>query len=159
MSNACDTINGFRKKTGLAENLGRIVKKVDYDTYSELELHAELCHAECLLLKAALTFCEDETLVSFVKAGLKVRSCYQSFRCHVFEGSLRQSYFPSCNFNFRECWSALHQRDWKDSTLRNDFESGVRLGVGGFNLMISLLPARVMKLLEFIGFDGNRVSI
>jgi len=33
------------------------------------------------------------------------------------------------------------------------------MGVGTFNLMISMLPARVMRLLEFIGFGGNRVMI
>jgi hypothetical protein len=32
------------------------------------------------------------------------------------------------------------------------------MGVGTFNLMISMLPARVMRLLEFIGFGGSRVS-
>ena len=52
----------------------------DANAYSELEMHAELCYAEVLLLRAVLTLCEDENLVSFVKAGLKVRSCYQSFR-------------------------------------------------------------------------------
>lgn len=31
------------------------------------------------------------------------------------------------------------------------------MGMGTFNLMISLLPARVIKLLEFIGFSGNKV--
>ena len=36
------------------------------------------------------------------------------------------------------------------------FESGVRMGIGAFNLMISLLPARIIKLLEFIGFGGNK---
>jgi hypothetical protein len=30
------------------------------------------------------------------------------------------------------------------------------MGMGTFNLMISLLPARVIKLLEFIGFSGNK---
>ncbi|XP_059092083.1 tetratricopeptide repeat protein 39B-like isoform X2 [Tigriopus californicus] len=135
LSQACDTIGQMRRKTGFTENLGRIIKKVDYDQYTEMELHAEICYSECLLLKAALTFCEDETLVSFVKAGLKVRTCYQSFR---------------------ECWNALHERDWTNSEYKSDFEGGVRLGVGTFNLMISLLPARVMKVLEFIGFSGNR---
>ncbi len=38
------------------------------------------------------------------------------------------------------------------------FEGGVRLGVGTFNLLMSLLPARVTKLLEFVGFSGSRVS-
>ncbi len=54
--------------------------RTDYNTYTDQELHAELCHAECLLLRAALTLCEDETLVSFVRAGLRVRTCYQEFR-------------------------------------------------------------------------------
>ncbi|KAJ8383017.1 hypothetical protein SKAU_G00037950 [Synaphobranchus kaupii] len=36
------------------------------------------------------------------------------------------------------------------------FEGGVKLGIGSFNLMLSLLPGRVLRLLEFIGFSGNR---
>jgi hypothetical protein len=44
------------------------------------EIHAELCYAEALLLKSMLTFVEDETLVSFIKAGLKIRSCYNSYK-------------------------------------------------------------------------------
>ncbi len=82
LTQACDTINRFRKKSsGIVDSLGRMLKKTDYDSYTDSELHAELCYAEMLLLKAVLTLCEDETLVSFVKCGLKVRSCYQSFRC------------------------------------------------------------------------------
>lgn len=44
------------------------------------QVHAELCYAESVLLKAVLTFGEDETLMSFVKGGLKIRSCYQSYK-------------------------------------------------------------------------------
>lgn len=32
------------------------------------------------------------------------------------------------------------------------------MGVGAFNLMISLLPGRVIRLLEFIGFSGNKYT-
>ncbi|XP_046801281.1 tetratricopeptide repeat protein 39B-like [Lucilia cuprina] len=32
------------------------------------------------------------------------------------------------------------------------------MGMGTFNLMISLLPAGVVKVLEFIGFSGNKES-
>ena len=53
----------------------------------------------------------------------------------------------------------MQQRQWQNDQHRKDFESGVRMGVGCFNLMISLLPARVMKLLEWIGFGGNKVGI
>lgn len=67
LSNACDTINRFRKKSGLVDSLGKILRKPDYDSYTDLESHAELVFAECLLLKATLTFCEDETLGKFLK--------------------------------------------------------------------------------------------
>lgn len=50
-----------------------------YITIAE-EVHAELCYAESLLLKSMLTFVEDETLVSFVKAGLKIRTCFLSYK-------------------------------------------------------------------------------
>ena len=42
---------------------------------------------------------------------------------------------------------------------KNQFEGGVRLGVGTFNLIMSLLPPRITKLMEFIGFTGSRVRI
>lgn len=72
--------NKYRKKNTFGESLGKIVKKPNYEQYTELEAHAELCHAECLLLKAILTFMEDETLSSFIKAGIKIRSCYNSYK-------------------------------------------------------------------------------
>lgn len=49
-------------------------------------------------------------------------------------------------------------RNWDNSKTKVHFESGVRMGIGTFNLMISLLPARVIKLLEFMGFSGNKVN-
>ena len=52
----------------------------------------------------------------------------------------------------------MQERKWENEQHRKDFESGVRMGVGSFNLMISLLPARIMKLLEWIGFGGNKVK-
>lgn len=72
--------NRYRKKNTFGESLGKMVKKVNYEQFTELEAHAELCHAECLLLKAILTFMEDETLSSFIKASLKIRSCYNSYK-------------------------------------------------------------------------------
>lgn len=127
--------NHFRKKNSFSESLGKMVKKPNYDLYTSDELHAELCFAESLLLKALLTFIEDETLVSFIKAGLKIRSCYNSYK---------------------ECNTILNARNWGDDVHKIHFESGVRIGIGLFNLMISLLPGRVIKLLEFIGFSGSK---
>ena len=44
------------------------------------EADAELCYAKCLLLRAVLNFVEDETLISLVKGGLKVKTCYSCYR-------------------------------------------------------------------------------
>ena len=34
--------------------LGRIMRKPDYDAYTDMEVHAELCFAEVLLLKVSM---------------------------------------------------------------------------------------------------------
>ncbi|XP_015122765.1 tetratricopeptide repeat protein 39B [Diachasma alloeum] len=124
-----------RRHVTLTQNIGKMVKRTNYDIYTDEEVHAELCYAESLLLKAMLTFVEDETLVSFVKAGLKIRTCF---------------------LIYKECLMILKSRKWTNETHRLHFESGVRMGIGTFNLMISLLPGRVIKLLEFIGFSGDK---
>ncbi|XP_034247393.1 tetratricopeptide repeat protein 39B-like [Thrips palmi] len=130
--NVCEQ---HRRKNTVYETIGKMVKRPNYNTYTAMELHAELCYAEALLLKSILTFVEDETLVTFLKAGLKIRSCFNSYK---------------------ECAEILKNRDWTDDPHKVHFESGVRMGIGAFNLMISLLPARIIKLLEFIGFAGNK---
>lgn len=122
----------FRRRTSAVY---RMLLRPDYNTYSTEELHAELCYAECLLENAILTFVEDQSLVTFIKGGLKIRSCYQSYK---------------------ECMQMLAARNWEDSREKRHFESGVHMGVGAFNLMISQLPTRILKLLEFIGFSGNK---
>ena len=102
------------KGGGIVDSLTKFARgsrQDDANAYSELEMHAELCYAEVLLLRAVLTLCEDENLVSFVKAGLKVRSCYQSFRFVVllidrrnskksFSPILQQIVLQACSFDF-----------------------------------------------------------
>ncbi|XP_065165707.1 tetratricopeptide repeat protein 39B-like [Atheta coriaria] len=127
--------NRYRRKNTIGESLGKMVKNPNFEKYTEMEAHAELCHAECLLLKAMLTFLEDETLSSFIKAGIKIRSCYNSYK---------------------DCQQILKKQKWGNSPTVGHFESGVKMGIGTFNLMISMLPSRVIKLLEFIGFSGNK---
>ncbi|KAB0398732.1 hypothetical protein E2I00_003573 [Balaenoptera physalus] len=128
-------------------------QKGSLEQLTEEEMHAEICYAECLLQKAALTFvqvmniwlrisiareaCQDENMINFIKGGLKIRTSYQIYK---------------------ECLSILHviQKNKVEQQFFYEFEGGVKLGIGAFNLMLSLLPARIIRLLEFIGFSGNR---
>ncbi|XP_064537579.1 tetratricopeptide repeat protein 39B isoform X3 [Drosophila montana] len=127
----------FRKKNTLTESIGNTFKKKNFNTLTDLECHAELCMAEVLLMSALLTFIEDENLSGLIRGSLQVRQCYNCFRF---------------------CGQILKHRMWDSSSMsvRNHFSSGVHLGIGTFNLMMSMLPVRIVKILQFIGFSSKR---
>ncbi|KAM5300381.1 tetratricopeptide repeat protein 39B isoform 2-T2 [Ctenodactylus gundi] len=126
-----------KRKSTVVESFSSFLSRGSLEQLSEEEMHAEICYAECLLQKAALTFVQDENMISFIKGGLKIRTSYQIYK---------------------ECLSILHvmQKNKLEQEFFYEFEGGVKLGIGTFNLMLSLLPARIIRLLEFIGFSGNR---
>ncbi|XP_067928838.1 tetratricopeptide repeat protein 39B-like [Watersipora subatra] len=127
--------SSLRKKHSMMQSLKQISQKIDYSLYTDVEVHAELVFAECLLLRAMLSFVQDENLMSFIKGALKIKTCYQSYK---------------------ECQKMVECRNKSNLIGYEHFVSGVRMGIGTFNLMISQLPNRVLKLLEFVGFSGNR---
>ncbi|GAB6018510.1 Tetratricopeptide repeat protein 39B [Chamberlinius hualienensis] len=120
--------NRKRKKT-------TFMKKPNFDNYTEENVHAELCYAECVMLRALVTFIQDENLMSLVKGGLRFRKSYRTFKT---------------------CEDILEHRTWPNETLKKHFESGVCLGTGTFNLVISCLPKRILKLVEVVGFSGKK---
>ncbi|KAL3314482.1 Tetratricopeptide repeat protein 39B, partial [Cichlidogyrus casuarinus] len=103
--------------------------------YTEIEAHAELGYAESLLELAFINIMRDEKMVTFFQSSLKIRECY------------------SC---YKLCLQILNKVQWSNPTLKKEFECGVFFGLGAFNLMISLLPQRALKILEFIGFSGDK---
>ncbi|KPP64569.1 tetratricopeptide repeat protein 39B-like, partial [Scleropages formosus] len=133
---ALQTCQRFRKRNTVVESISSLVSK-QADSLKEEEMHAEICYAECLLQKATLTFVQDENMISFIKGGLKIRTSYQIYK---------------------ECQHVLNMTQDLAGTSEafRQFEGGVKLGIGSFNLMLSLLPGRILRLLEFIGFSGNR---
>nr|KAF6488197.1 tetratricopeptide repeat domain 39B [Rousettus aegyptiacus] len=137
MKDALQTCQKYRKKCTVVESFSSFLSRGSLEQMTEEEMHAEICYAECLLQKAALTFVQDENMINFIKGGMKIRTSYQIYK---------------------ECLSILHviQKNGVEQQFFYEFEGGVKLGIGAFNLMLSLLPARIIRLLEFIGFSGNR---
>ncbi|XP_017579274.1 tetratricopeptide repeat protein 39B-like isoform X1 [Pygocentrus nattereri] len=133
LRDALNTCQRMRKRSTVLEAISYMVYKHEPRQLTEEEMHAELCYAELLLQRAVLTFVEDESMIGFLKAGLKMRTSY---------------------LIFKECESMLDQAKDKDTHIH--FVGGVNMGIGSFNLMLSLFPARVLRLLEFVGFSGNR---
>lgn len=50
----------------------------------------------------------------------------------------------------------LYLETGNDPTLDQHFKSGVQLGSGLSSLMLSLLPSKVMKVAELLGYAGDR---
>ncbi|NXD91664.1 TT39A protein, partial [Chaetorhynchus papuensis] len=143
MKEAQATCQRFRKKSTVADSINNLVHRQSLEHFTEgntifhmpNEIHAEICYAECLLQRAALTFLQDENMVSFIKGGIKVRNSYQTYR---------------------ELDSLIQSPHYVKGENHLHFEGGVKLGVGAFNLTLSMFPARILRLLEFVGFSGNK---
>ncbi|XP_022052132.1 tetratricopeptide repeat protein 39A [Acanthochromis polyacanthus] len=129
MKSAQEVCQRFRRKSpGLtSKSLG--------DSLSEVQLHAEVCYAECQLQRAALTFLQDESMVSFIKGGIKVRNSY---------------------LIYKELHSFIKSRHCVKGPNHIHLEGGISFGMGAFNLTLSLFPPRILKVLEFAGFSGDK---
>ncbi|XP_077777296.1 tetratricopeptide repeat protein 39A-like isoform X4 [Podarcis muralis] len=133
MKEAQEICQRFRRKSTVT---GSFSSRLGGDSCTEEELHAEVCYAECLLHRAALTFLQDENMVNFIKGGIKVRSSYLIYR--ELNSFIQPNQLPS------------------SSPSRAHLEGGVALGIGAFNLTLSLFPPRILRLLEFAGFSGDK---
>ena len=120
-----------------------LTTSIDYDHYSELEAHAELTYAELSLLSAGVTVIVDKSFMGFVNGALYMRRCYNAYKeCQKILD--------------HRCQTSKSTKAWSTSRSINSFDSRTRLGVAMFDLLISCLPRRFVKLIEFVGFSGNR---
>lgn len=101
--------------------------------------HAELVYAECTLLKATLSMAYSGDIVAFLKEALNMRSAYSTYR------TLAQ-YVEAADGAF----------GGEDPKIDQDLRSGINLGNGMISLILSLLPSTVLKIMEVIGFAGDR---
>ncbi|KAM4603778.1 tetratricopeptide repeat protein 39B-like isoform 2-T2 [Polymixia lowei] len=136
LKESLQTCARFRKKAGIVETITNFWYQQPADNLTEEEMHAELCYAVVLLQKAALTFL-DESIIGFIKGGMRIRNSYQIFK------------------NCQSMANITKNMENQEST-HVHFRGGVNMGIGSFNLMLSLLPSRVLRLMEFLGFSGDR---
>uniref|UniRef100_A0A8C5GAU8 Tetratricopeptide repeat protein 39B n=1 Tax=Gouania willdenowi TaxID=441366 RepID=A0A8C5GAU8_GOUWI len=79
LGESLQTCQKFRKKVGIIESLSNFFYRQQAERLTEEEMHAELCYAEVLLQKAALTFL-DESIIGFIKGGMRIRNSYQIYK-------------------------------------------------------------------------------
>ncbi|KAI9016472.1 hypothetical protein CLU79DRAFT_762701 [Phycomyces nitens] len=136
-----------KKDTGWLDNITTWVKAnggLEYiKSLSCTQRHAELVYAEAYLLKALLGIIHDESMVSFLREGLNIRSSYNTY----------------CTLEKFVSYVQHEAEEGKDVSaykLDDHFTSGVALGVGCFNLVLSMMPPSVVKVAEFVGFSFDR---
>ncbi|RKO86983.1 outer membrane protein Iml2/Tetratricopeptide repeat protein 39, partial [Blyttiomyces helicus] len=147
---ATDMASACRKEQGFVAGLASMVTGAgrggrdgsNLKNMTSLQRHAELAYAEAYLLKAVLSLVTDTNMVAFVREGLNIRSAYAIYKgCYKF-----------LEKTFEDEGSEGLERGGIDE----HFVSGVLLGQGGFNLVLSMMPPRVLRLFEMIGFSGDR---
>ncbi|RWS04100.1 tetratricopeptide repeat protein 39B-like protein [Dinothrombium tinctorium] len=124
-----------RRPNSLLENLSNLIWQTDFDKYTDYEIHAELIYAESQAMMALLTFFGDQSFISLIKGAFRVRASNQALKF---------------------CYEALKNKsNWDSDENRLQFESGVCNGVGLFNLYLSIVPDRILRLLQMAGFSGD----
>ncbi|VTJ81588.1 tetratricopeptide repeat protein 39B-like [Marmota monax] len=131
---ALKTCNNFRRRTRIM-TLSRIVSRQGIRAVKEEELHAEVCYAECLILKSSIAFIQDDSMISFLKSGLSIGSSYQIYK---------------------DCQQVLTLMPYSHSKAHRHLVGGIKFGLGSFNLMLSLVPPKTLRLLNVVGLSGER---
>ncbi|XP_006083498.1 tetratricopeptide repeat protein 39B-like [Myotis yumanensis] len=131
---ALKTCNSFRRK-GRMTSFSRLVSKQGIKAIKEEELHAEVCYAECLILKSAVTFIQDDSMFGFLKSGINVGLSYQIYK---------------------DCQQILTQIPTNQSKTSRHLIGGVKFGLGAFNLILSLMPPKTLKVLNVVGYHGDK---
>ncbi|KAI3388320.1 hypothetical protein SNEBB_004678 [Seison nebaliae] len=110
-------------------------KKTKRVNEAEIQAHAKLTLAEASLLMTILSLLNDDNFVTFLRGAIQVRNCYKSY--HQMEKNFDSQIFGN-------------------EQSKIDYHTGVLMGIGIFNLLFSLLPPKIMRILEFLNFRGNQ---
>jgi len=132
----CHEALAFADAHRRSRGLLKIVWSPAYDEYTETEAHAEICYATISAFIAVLTLMVEKSLIGLFKAGYRLKSSHDSLR---------------------ESSAICDQRtNWESDLSQETFMNGIQILRGVFTLMTSHLPTRVLKLVQFLGFDGSR---
>lgn len=148
LENSVHLASMLRKPQGIMSSLtgyltGKGAKEVAHlKSMNKLERHAELVYAESFLIKAQLSLVTDNNMVAFIREGLKIQASY--------------SIFKNMYRFLRKVYSEDGKEGFEKYNIDEHFISGVLFGNGAFNMILSMMPSKLLKLFEFIGFSGNR---
>ncbi|KAG8757111.1 hypothetical protein FRC14_002373 [Serendipita sp. 396] len=140
-----------RKSVSFASKLtGLVVGSSPVATFKAMtpvQRHAELVYAECLAQKAILGIIYSGDWLQFIREAISMRTCVGLFRS-------MNTFIEGIDAEAVERGEGPEDLALADK----DFRSGVYLGMGVMHLTLSLLPGRVIPILELFGYKGERTT-
>ncbi|KAI0632607.1 hypothetical protein C8Q77DRAFT_1118462 [Trametes polyzona] len=109
-----------------------------------VERHAELVYAESLFEKALLGIVYSGDWLAFIKEALNMRTTINIYR-------QLGKYLEAVDAEAQAKGLGA-----EDPSIDAHFRSGVYLGVGMSNLILSLMPSKLLTIVELFGYKGDR---
>ncbi|KJE93018.1 hypothetical protein CAOG_03881 [Capsaspora owczarzaki ATCC 30864] len=112
-------------------SITRFVLRTKKEAMSSEQVHHTVITAECRMLTGLMQFVQ-ESVMGFIKGGLNIRAAWKTYErmWHIYES--------------------------KETPLDDETRGAVQFGIGTFNLINSILPAKMLKLVSILGFPSNR---
>ncbi|KAG6828152.1 hypothetical protein H0H92_009003 [Tricholoma furcatifolium] len=133
--------SAHRKRAGLISTISQSVSAHSSTAFikgmTDVERHAELTYAESLFEKALLGIVYSGDWLAFVKEALNMRTTIGIYRQL---GAYLDEVDP----------------DGTNPSIDRHFRSGVYLGVGMCNIILSLIPGKLATLVDLFGYHGDR---
>ena len=110
--------------------------KPDFNSFTDEEAHMEVLYGEANFMSVVLTFISDPNLLTLIKAVMRLRTAYNTYY---------------------RCGQILKEKtNWESEVMRMNFEAGYQMGWSMYNIIMSHLPQRVLKVMSFVGFVADR---
>ncbi|KAI1296619.1 Tetratricopeptide repeat protein 39B [Halotydeus destructor] len=132
-------LSAVRKPSSISGAISGLFRKTDYNQYTDAEALAEWLHVSMRLYSVLMTVLSDQSMLSVLK-------------------SARNS--MELNSALKLCHEIMEKKtNWEHDIYKINFNFAILLNWGLRNLLLSYLPARVIKLMTFFGIPGiNRLE-
>ncbi|GAB6020577.1 Tetratricopeptide repeat protein 39B [Chamberlinius hualienensis] len=126
-----------RKKWSLTTAVAQVLRlKSNGEAYTDDEALAEVCYGGLMAMRGVLNFVRDNNVFTMIAGSVRLKVAHESFRL---------------------CRQIMNNRKWENSELKLFFMQVTNFGHGIYNVLLAMIPNRILRILEFMGFTGDKV--
>uniref|UniRef100_A0A8C7MWX7 Tetratricopeptide repeat domain 39C n=1 Tax=Oncorhynchus kisutch TaxID=8019 RepID=A0A8C7MWX7_ONCKI len=168
MQTACDDLRTTEKlcesdNAGVIETIRNKIKKSRSAVVVVDRLQRQIIVADCQVYLAVLSFVKQE-LSSYIKGGWILRKAWKMYnKCHSDISQLQETCVRRCSSHEEDLSSdqANHNSPVEGAVTEEALDrlkGSVSFGYGLFHLCISMVPPHLLKIINLLGFPGDRLQ-